>query len=374
LRALRRTLVIGGVSVVVALVVTGFAVFRHFTSPAYVETHLRHELGGDFTVHIGSSHYHLLARSLDASDVSIVADSLRKGDGQRRTLTIFHLPVVRARGVNFMALRHGTIDIDEIDLERPEARVYLDRHTVSSHPGPRQMPHEVLLASTRRVRIGKIHVANGDIQYAERPITGDHAGEFRFADIEATLTNLDIEASRAGKPCVIDVRTRLADSGPLHARFTYDLSSKPLKMDYRASMGRMDATALNKLLINLKGIRITGGSIDSLSADISMRDRRATGTVRFPYHGLKFEMLDKNSHERDIGDKFWTFMYSRKVHKSNPEDDDEPVTVATVERQRLPPVSLMKFVWETVREGVFQTANVPEPPAQTAAPAEASRQ
>jgi len=166
---------------------------------------------------------------------------------------------------------------------------------------------------------------------------------------------------------VIDVRTRLADSGPLHATFNYDLSSRILKMDYHATMGRMDVVAMNKLLVNLKGIRIKEGTIDSLYADIDMRGDRATGTVRLPYHGLKFEMLDKNSHDRDLGDKFSTFLYSRKVHNSNPEDNNDPVTVVRVERRRLPQVSLIKFVWETVREGVFLTANVPEPPPAAAA-------
>ena len=365
--AVRRTLVVVGAAVVVLIVMV--ALIRHFTGPRYLEQRLANELGGDYAVHIESSHYDLLRRSFRAASVTIVPDSLRRTprDRGRRTQTFFRLPWVSATGVNLLALRRGDIHIEEIDFDRPEVRVFLDRNLVSAHPGAKRLPHEVLMASGRRVRIGKIRVANGDIQYAERPLYGDHAGMFHFANFDGTLTNLDVEACRAGKPCVIDVRTRLADSGPLHATFNYDLSSSTLKLDYHATMGLMDVVAMNKLLVNLKGIRIKEGTIDSLYADIDMRGDRATGTVRLPYHGLKFEMLDKNSHDRDLGDKFSTFLYSRKVHNSNPEDNNDPVTVVRVERRRLPQVSLIKFVWETVREGVFLTANVPEPPPAAAA-------
>jgi hypothetical protein len=333
------------------------ALFHRSTRPESIEKRLQREFGGGYSIHVGSTHTDPFRRTFSITDLTIAADS--SGTVQR-TRSTFRIPLVRARGVNFVALRHGVIDIDEIELDGPRVRAFLDRNVASRHPGPKKMPHQVLMASDRDVRVGVLRIVKGDVKYSEKPLNGDHAGTFHFANMNGTVRNIGTGAA-AGE-CVIDIRTRLADSGALKARFRYDLSSKPLKMDYRAWMGHMDATSLNELLVNLKGIRVTGGSIDSLYADISMRGDRATGTVRFPYHGLKFEMLDKNSHERDLGDKFWTFVYNQKVHDANPEDDGYPPTVVRLDRQRLPEVSLLKFVWESVREGVFRTANVPEPP------------
>ncbi|HKW13028.1 MAG TPA: DUF748 domain-containing protein [Candidatus Krumholzibacteria bacterium] len=373
---LRRILVaLGSVVIAGMLVVAGLA--YHYTRPAYIEKRLTREFGGKYSVHVESAHSDPFRGTISATGVTIASDSLQ-GQASRaaplRTRASFRLPMVVCRGVNFRALRHGSIDVDEIELDNPQAQMFLDRHIASRSRGPKRMPHEVLMASARPIRIGTLRVVNGDLQYAERSLTAERAGTFRFADMNATVSNITTVHGTGPEDCVIDVHTRLANSGVLNARFRYDLASKPLKMDYHATMGRMDVTSLNKLLINLKGIRVKEGTIDSLNADIAMRGDRATGTVRLPYHALKFEMLDQDSHTRDLSDKFTTFMLARKVHQSNPDDADDSVTVVTIDRPRLPEVSLIKFVWESVREGVLRSANLPEPPVQAASAAGSAHQ
>jgi hypothetical protein len=112
---------------------------------------------------------------------------------------------------------------------------------------------------------------------------------------------------------------------------------------------------LNDLLVDLKGIRIKQGTIDSTTFDIKLNGDTATGTMKLLYHGFKFEIVDKGSHKQGLGDHFATWMQNYKTHSSNPPDDDDPATVITLHRQRLPHISLPKFVFETVREGALRT-------------------
>jgi len=44
------------------------------------------------------------------------------------------------------------------------------------------------------------------------------------------------------------------------------------------------------------------------------------------------------------------------------DPDGDPVTMVQVQRRRAPNVSLMKFVWETVRQGALMAVGAPEPP------------
>jgi hypothetical protein len=126
----------------------------------------------------------------------------------------------------------------------------------------------------------------------------------------------------------------------------------------------MNGTALNDLLVDLNGIRIDEGTLDGTTLDIKCDGNTAAGTMKFLYHGLKFDIVDKDSHKQGLKDHLGTWMQNWKTHSSNPEDGDDPATVITLRRQRAPYTSLIKFVWETVREGVLRTVGVPPPPSK----------
>ncbi|HEX6789714.1 MAG TPA: DUF748 domain-containing protein [Candidatus Krumholzibacteria bacterium] len=353
----RRTAVILGGTIVV-VVIAAVALSRHVGDPAYLERRLSREIGTGYTVHIESSHYDLLQRTFSATGVTVIPDTLEHttGRARRRTLSWVAVDAVHADGVNLWDLQRGVVNVDDVRAEGLKIRVLLDRRIPSRYQGLRRLlPHEALNSSDKSVRFGTIRVVRGDIRYSEHGILSSRPGTIRFADFYATVTNL--RNDNRAQPCVIDVRTRFANSGLLNATFKYDLSSDSLKMDYRLAMKEMDATALNPLLVDLKGIRIERGTIDSLSADISVRNGVAVGSIRLPYHGLKFEVLDRDSHDRDLKDKLKTFMFSRSVEDSNP-DEDEPVRVINVRLRRGPSVSLIKFVWQTVREGTLRTVGI----------------
>jgi hypothetical protein len=351
------------VALVVVLIIAS-VLLRHFTGPEYIEKRLTRKIGPGYLIDIGSSHYNPFTRSFALANVSIVSDTVRaprqKDHNHPETHMKLNVRGVRASGLGLRALRAGRIDMNGIVLDRPKLTLYVDRMgmpVVHARPAVR-MPHEVLLASGRRIRIDTIRVVDGDISYSERSRTGVRPGTFRFADLNANIESVNNDGTQHEHPCVIDVHTRLADSGPLHATFRYDLSSPALRLNYDAVIGKMNGVSLNDLLVDLNGIRISGGTIDATRLNIKVDGDVATGTMKFLYHGLKFEVVDKDSHEQGVRDHMATWMQNWQTHSSNPTDDDDPATVITLQRRREPYVSLVKFVWETMREGMLRTLGV----------------
>jgi hypothetical protein len=77
------------------------------------------------------------------------------------------------------------------------------------------------------------------------------------------------------------------------------------------------------------------------------------------YHDLDIQMEDKVTLEQDLMARLKTFINDKaKMHEKNPPDEDKPVTVATVARERTPQTPLIKFLWETLREGILTTLGV----------------
>lgn len=354
----RRGLLYCGAAVFAVLLLF-LALARHYSKAEYVEKRLIDEIGSGYLINIASSRYNVLSGHYHAEDVTVVPDTLQRASSTRaRRRSSFSASAVEVNGINFFAMRKGQIDFNEIVIDEPEIRLVIDRRV----PDPkatvtRRMPHEVIRSRSTRLLIDTIRVVDGDIRLSEIAVDGTRPGTFRFADLNATIANLTNDVKRMKQPCVIDVGTRLADSGPLKARFVYDFSSDTTRMDYHAVIGRMDAVALNDLLVDLKGIRVKEGTIDSSWLDIKVNGDIAAGQMRFLYHDLKFEILDKDSHKQGVGDHLVTLMAAWDTHDSNPQDDN-PATVITLRRERAPNISLMKFVWETVREGILRTVGV----------------
>jgi hypothetical protein len=358
-RGVRRVGLITLAAVIAVLLLVLIVTLRHYTNPDYIEKRLSAAMGPDYRVDVGSSVFNPISRRFVAADISIVPDTLSQTvrDGQLRMRYSLGASELRVIGINLWALYHGRIAIASIRVKAPVAEIYLDRIV----PGPQEttsstLPHELLKSCDRPIRIGTIHITEGDLRYSERAVDGIRPGTFQFADLSAMITHVTNDATRMETPCAIEVRTRLADAGQLVAMFECELASKRLNMKYRGSVGAMEALSLNELLVDLEGIRVSGGTIDSTSFSFQVVDDVATGELQVLYHDLGFEVVDKDTLE-GLSERFTTFMTNAKRHPSNPRSDEPPLVV-TIVREREPHVPLIKFVWETVREGLLSTLDV----------------
>jgi hypothetical protein len=69
-------------------------------------------------------------------------------------------------------------------------------------------------------------------------------------------------------------------------------------------------------------------------------------------------MEDKVTLEQNLMARLKSFVNDKaKMHDKNPTDD-KPVTVATIARPRTPQTQLIKFLWESLREGILTTLGV----------------
>jgi len=345
-------------AVVIGVVLAATGVVRHFTSASYIEGHLRRAVGPRYHVTIGSSHYDLLDRTFVARNFSVWPDTVyTQGKSRLRKWYAADVSSLHITGVSLWSIWRGRFFADTVTIDGLRGEISFDRTISRSGPLKRvRQPHEWLTGLNARVNIGMIRVRDGHIRYAERAYNGTRPGTFVFGKLNATIDN--VSNQDASKPCVIDVTSRLADEAPITARFEYDLNAPTMHLDYRARVGGMAATSLNELLVNLAGVRVTEGNIDSLYVDVKAREDVATGTLLVLYHDLGFELLDKNSHDQSLEDKVRSFMSKKKARDSNPEDPDEQPLVITLRRPREPEFFVARYVWQTVREGLLMTLGV----------------
>ena len=358
---------IAGLVAVVTIALCAHGAIRHVTGAEYIEKHLAAAIAsanGVNRVAIGSSKFSLWHASYVAENLEFLPDTLLMAhDTHAGTLTRTRYAVtassLRVHGIDRWALLRGGIVADSVTIHGARIDVSLDR-TAGLRPPAKHatLPHVSFQAIDRPIRIGVLRVTDTEIAYSETAKDGGRPGTIRFTDFWATVYNVTNDSSRmtSSTPCTIDVRARIAGAGQLDATFGYDLLSPRLSMTYRGTVARMGTASLNELLVDLEGIRITSGFIDSTSFDFRVSDDVARGKMQILYRGLDVELLDKVTMNRGVVARFQTFMLNEtKLSQSNPTNDRTPARTATIRRERTPETPLLKFVWESLREGLLST-------------------
>jgi len=345
-------------AVALSLVVLGLIVANRLSSPPHLERRIAAMVGPEYKVDIGSARYNPIRGTFTAEYIAVEPDTIRYPQPRRKTWT-FTATAIRIDGIRHWALYKKSVDVENIHLDTPRLRAHLDR-TIDPQQlhRPSILPQEHLRRLEHPLRIGRVSVTDGEIVFVERAIDGARPGTFVFADIAAMITNVSNDPSRMSMPCSIDVRSNLADAGPMHGLFEYNLSTDSLSIDGKGSIGKMDATTLNDLVLNLNGIYIMSGTIDSTWFEIHVDEDVARGKVRCLYHGLEFQLTNKSSHEQGFRDELMTFF--KETRDANPQEPGQPAMTAAVYRQRQPYENVIKFVWLNVRDGLLKTLGVIE--------------
>jgi hypothetical protein len=211
------------------------------------------------------------------------------------------------------------------------------------------------------VRLDTVRVRGGAVRYEETAADGVRPGVLVLDRIAATAVNLTNDRHRMtdSTRAVIDVRMRIAEAGTVTARLAYDLMAPELTIAYLGSVGRMPMAAFNPSLVDLAGIRVTDGTLDTAWVAVDVVDNVARGRLTVRYHDLALEMLDKATHGRGLGDHVRTFIGANFVlQEANPAEPDGALREGALVRRRSPEVPLVRFIWETLREGIKETVGL----------------
>ena len=344
------------VAVVLSLAVLGLIVADKLASPPHLERRIAAIVGPKYKVDIGDARYNPIRGTFSADYIAIEPDTVNYKEARRKTWN-FTATAIRIDGIRHWALLRKNLDAREIHLDTPRLGVYLDRRVDPKKiHKPSVLPQEHLRRLKKEVRIDNILVTDGEIVLTEVAIDGVRPGTFVFADIAAMITNVSNDPSRMSLPCSIDVRSRLADEGAMHGIFEYDLSSDSLTIDGEGTIGKMEASKLNDLILNLNGIYVRGGTIDSTWFEMHVKEDVATGKVRCLYRGMEFVLVDKNSHEQNFKHQMMNLF--KETRDANPHEPGQLPMTAAVHLRREPDDNVIKFVWLTVRQGLMRTLGV----------------
>lgn len=253
-------------------------------------------------------------------------------------------------------LETGRLAAATVELDSFFVDVHSDKRLPPDPDSTATLPHESFRSLDRRVRLDTVRITDGHVRYAEKVEDAVPAGAITFEALRATIRNVTNDSARmsAETPAVVEADTRVMGQGRLRVVIRYDLLSPELVLSYRGGMGEMSATALNPMFLNIEGIEVLSGRVDTLWFDADLTGGLARGTFHGFYRDLQIEMLDRSDLEQDLLDAIKSFIAGDvMMHSRNPPEDEESPRTGTIEHRRQPDDPIFKYLWESLRSGIF---------------------
>lgn len=264
---------------------------------------------------------------------------------------------VEARGVDARRfLEEGAVIAEAVRIEAGTLDVYRDNHRPPEPDDPPPpMPNEVVRTLDRPLRVDTIRVTASGVRYAKRKENVPEPGAISFENLWASLYNVTNDPQRMTRstPAVIDARTDVAGAGRLHTTIRLPLLTEGVFLSYEGRLGAMDARAFNETFVNLAGVRVEQGQVDSLWFEAEVADGRATGSVQGVYRNLEVETLDPTTGNRGLKNRLKTLIVNGLGVRSNVVPGDGPLRTGRIEFEYEEDMTFFKFLWQSLRSGIY---------------------
>lgn len=286
-----------------------------------------------------------------------------KQKGQNVTMADLKLDSIKLDGLDFVQLiENNKIRARNAHLQRGSVSLYMDKR-YPPRPGTKigKAPHQQIMKLKQNLLIDTVRLDGVNVLYGEFSKKFDKEGVITFDDARGIITNVtnDSATLQNDKFMRADLHARIMNAGNLHVIFGFDMLSKNGAHTYKGSLGPTKATAFNRILTPLLNVEISSGNIRKITFDMAGTDYRNWGDFRFDYDDLKISLLSRE----DENGKRWhkrivSFLVNQVlINDSNP-DANEVYHKAYVKYKRDPQHSFWKTLWQSLLDGIKQTAGI----------------
>ena len=284
----------------------------------------------------------------------------------------------RGQNVTMADLRFDTLRFEKLDFKRViddqqtiARNVQIKNGSISLYNDKRypkkssnkigKSPHQQLLKLKQLIHIDTVFLSNVDVLYGEFSAKFHQEGVITFNNASGIITNVTNDSLHLKKEPWMraDLSAKIMNQGLLKINFGFNMMSKAGEHTYKGTLGRMQATAFNKILKPLLNVEIGEGNIRGISFNMQANDRRNWGDFRFDYDHLKINLLNKPGEDMNKTKKgILSFVVNNVlINDSNP-DANEVYHIGKVNYTRVPEHTFFKTMWQSLLEGIKQCAGI----------------
>jgi len=251
----------------------------------------------------------------------------------------------------FRALHKKELDMEAVVVESANIEVYQNKNLpLNRH---KKMPHELFKTIQPYLNIDTILLRNSNILYTERQ--GTQEGKLDFKSVNGVLLNISNDTLKMSDatPARVDARAELMGAGLLDLSLQLPLLSSRFQCDYTANLGIIDATLLNRFVVDKNNIRVESGDVENIIMKVKVRNGLAQGTLKATYDNLKISILSEKDGEKKV---FVSAIANIVLRGKNEQGSkNHPFKIGKIYYRRQRTDGILRFISRTAQMGLMET-------------------
>lgn len=238
---------------------------------------------------------------------------------------------------NYLATKIESISLNRLDFKRllEDTIVHFGIVNVSSpnleigrdktHPflatGVKPLPTNAFQKLKVGFKIDTLKVSNGKISYTEKSRITGKEGTINFSQMDALVRNVKNIDLSPNDSLYIRASTQFMDSANVRLRVRESYGDTLAGFLLTTQVSPFNTSILNKALVPMVSVDFKSGFVDTLYMKAIGREYLALGSMKFLYHDLKVEFLDKTDTSRhSLKNQLLKFAANTFVVKSKNND------------------------------------------------------
>jgi len=321
-----------------------------------------------FSYQLNKGMYTLLGKNLNASytDSLLTIDSLtlapnfKKKEfgevaGHQVSRTDLHTAKLSFKKMDVkLFIEHSWFVAKELDIEGLYLDVFRDKNIpfkAVRKPSLQELVRKVPFF----ISIDSIQVKDANIAYEDLAEGSAIAGKVTFNRLNGVITGLqnDTTIYTDDSKLKLHATTLFMNKAKLDAYYSFALNTREEVFTCIGKMGSMQLNAVNEMLENSGHIRIRSGQVDSLSFVFNSNGDHSNGKLKFLYHDLGVQLLDKTDNKSDAKHRLLTFIAEQFIIEEQNPSKNKPVRITDIYFQRDPYRMFFYYTWKSIQSGLM---------------------
>ncbi|WMN11288.1 hypothetical protein QYS49_37840 [Marivirga salinae] len=209
--------------------------------------------------------------------------------------------------------------VNKLELENGDFTVFRDLNVPHNEDKKVPMPQKLLSEMDFAFSVDTIFV-NSDIHIHIMPKETSGIGTMTLNIDNGYLYNMRTHHFRNTKPMILQATGKLNEKADFSTKVNFPMPSEKSEFHFMGTVGELDLTALNEMLIPLGAIEVRSGFNEEVNINFKGSDEYAEGLIEFRYNNLKVDILDRETYQsKGFGNNLKTiFANSFVVSSKNP--------------------------------------------------------
>ena len=172
------------------------------------------------------------------------------------------------------------------------------------------------------ISIDTIEMKNSKIAFEAIHPHSFSTGKISINDFEVTVTGVQNDSCLISENHSVEALASgyIMNKGKFNLKYYFPLKFTKEHFYCSGSLSTMPFSTFNSIIIPVKNLQARSGVIDSLNFSFIAEEKHAYGTMKFKYHDLKIDVLNKLNNKNGLNQKLKSLLANNfKIFESNPQ-------------------------------------------------------